>query len=136
MQYYRCVAISAIFESAGRRRGAQEAWSAAAGREAIAYAGQVEALLVLVADLSGLFLALCEVRADLGLVTQVACDHRVDISQGRGVLLDNLLGSRAASKAATTVSRVTRVPPTRITPSVSVRIGTGSRGTCSSMRPA
>jgi len=82
MQYYRCVAIFTIFASAGRQSGGTGGVSGAACQEAIAYAGRVEARLVLVADLSGLFLALCEVRADLGLVTQVVCDHRVDISQG------------------------------------------------------
>lgn len=37
--------------------------------EAIAYAGRVEPLLVLLADLPGLLLALRNVRLDLGLVT-------------------------------------------------------------------
>jgi hypothetical protein len=49
--------------------------------EAVANVSRIKAPLVLFSDVRGLFLALCEVRADFRLMTQVVPDDRVHIRQ-------------------------------------------------------
>ncbi len=69
---------------------------AAAGEETIPHAGRVQALFVLGPDPRGLLPVLAEVRLNLGLVSKVVRDHRVDVIQAdRRVLLRNLFGGGA-----------------------------------------
>ena len=87
-------------------------------------ADRSQATLNLLTHVFGMLLPLRQVSFHLCHLTQIITNHIVRIRQENGwILLDNFFGHNAVLSAQTIVSRVTRVLPTRTTPSTSVSNG-------------